>query len=79
MNWDGIDTMVPEGIRTKKGEIISCDVVVFATGYETVRVGMPLNLFDTDWLPAFIRWIFFSSIAGPIRRNTDLSLEVAMD
>jgi len=34
LNWDGIDDIIPEGIRTKKGEIVPLDVMIFATGFE---------------------------------------------
>lgn len=36
LNWDGIDDIIPEGIRTKKGEIVPLDVMIFATGFEHV-------------------------------------------
>lgn len=36
LNFDGIDAVVPEGIRTKKGEIIPFDVIIWGTGFNVV-------------------------------------------
>ncbi|KAL4264575.1 L-ornithine N(5)-monooxygenase [Pleurotus pulmonarius] len=33
LNWDGIDRIVEEGIKTKTGEIIELDAIIFGTGY----------------------------------------------
>ncbi|EDR14376.1 uncharacterized protein LACBIDRAFT_292343 [Laccaria bicolor S238N-H82] len=35
LNWDGIETVVPEGIRMKTGETVPLDVIIFGTGYST--------------------------------------------
>jgi hypothetical protein len=35
INWDGIAEIVPEGIRTKTGETLPFDVIIFATGFVT--------------------------------------------
>ncbi|KAG5220907.1 casein kinase [Salix suchowensis] len=37
LNWDGIDTIVEEGIKTKSGEVIELDAIIFGTGYAIVR------------------------------------------
>ncbi|KAI0065159.1 FAD/NAD-P-binding domain-containing protein, partial [Artomyces pyxidatus] len=35
LNWDGIDSVTPEGIRTKTGEEHQFDVLIYATGFVT--------------------------------------------
>jgi len=37
VNWDGIDSIVKNGIVTKKGDLLDFDVIIFATGYATDR------------------------------------------
>jgi cation diffusion facilitator CzcD-associated flavoprotein CzcO len=39
LNWDGIDEVVEEGIKTKIGDIIPFDIIIFATGYDTEPQG----------------------------------------
>lgn len=36
INWDGIDEVVENGIRTKDGDIIPLDVIIYATGFAQV-------------------------------------------
>ncbi len=45
LNWDGIDKIVEEGIKTKTGEIIELDAIIFGTGYVIVRrvSGAPID------------------------------------
>jgi len=38
LRWDGVDSLVEEGIKVKTGEIIPLDIVIFATGYSRVRL-----------------------------------------
>ncbi|KAL0949998.1 hypothetical protein HGRIS_010007 [Hohenbuehelia grisea] len=33
LNWDGIESIVEEGIKLKTGEVIPLDVIIFGTGY----------------------------------------------
>ncbi|KAF9442531.1 FAD/NAD(P)-binding domain-containing protein [Macrolepiota fuliginosa MF-IS2] len=33
LNWDGVDRIIEDGIITQKGEKISFDIIIFATGY----------------------------------------------
>ncbi|KAF7424123.1 hypothetical protein PC9H_009426 [Pleurotus ostreatus] len=33
VNWDGIDSIVEGGIKTKTGEVIELDAIIFGTGY----------------------------------------------
>ncbi|KAJ6567001.1 hypothetical protein B0H19DRAFT_716653 [Mycena capillaripes] len=42
LNWDGIQSISEDGILTKKGEKLSFDVIIFATGFTTDRY--PLNV-----------------------------------
>ncbi|KAF8162664.1 hypothetical protein B0H34DRAFT_289614 [Crassisporium funariophilum] len=43
LNWDGIEAIVEEGVLTKKGERIPCDVLIFATGYAADFYPFPLT------------------------------------
>ncbi|KAK0229195.1 hypothetical protein EDD85DRAFT_851939 [Armillaria nabsnona] len=42
LNWDGIESIVEDGIVTKKGEKLSFDVLIFSTGY--VADDYPLHI-----------------------------------
>ncbi|OCH95145.1 FAD/NAD(P)-binding domain-containing protein [Obba rivulosa] len=42
VNWDGIDTLVEEGVRTKTGEIIPFDIIVLGTGFVTDEYPVPI-------------------------------------
>lgn len=42
LNWDGIESIVEDGIITKKGEMLSFDVLIFSTGY--VADDYPLHI-----------------------------------
>lgn len=46
LNWDGIETVVPEGIRMKTGQIVPLDVIIFGTGYSTVGEFYPSTWFN---------------------------------
>ncbi|KAF8957769.1 hypothetical protein BDZ97DRAFT_84041 [Flammula alnicola] len=43
LNWDGIDTIVEDGILTKTGEHIPLDVLIFATGYAADYYPFPIK------------------------------------
>lgn len=36
LRWDEIDRVVADGIKTKSGEVLPFDVIIFATGYSVV-------------------------------------------
>lgn len=40
LTWDSIDTVVPEGVKMKNGEVIPLDVIVWATGFSVVRAAL---------------------------------------
>lgn len=43
LTYDAIDKIVPEGILTKKGDLIPLDVIIFATGFDVVRTVLSLD------------------------------------
>ncbi|KAF8961837.1 hypothetical protein BDZ97DRAFT_1827382 [Flammula alnicola] len=43
LNWDGIDTIVEDGILTKTGQHIPLDVLIFATGYAADYYPFPIK------------------------------------
>ena len=38
LRWDAIDSIVEEGVKLKSGEIVSLDIIIYATGYSLVRM-----------------------------------------
>ncbi|KAF4597607.1 hypothetical protein EYR40_008069 [Pleurotus pulmonarius] len=46
VNWDGIDSIVERGIKTKAGEVIELDAIIFGTGY-VIEMGN-MNLVGRD-------------------------------
>jgi cation diffusion facilitator CzcD-associated flavoprotein CzcO len=38
LSWDGIESIVENGIKLKTGEVVPLDVIIFGTGYSVVRV-----------------------------------------
>jgi len=36
LNWDGIDSIVENGIKLKTGEVVPLDVIIFATGFSVI-------------------------------------------
>lgn len=49
VNWDGIDSIVEGGIKTKAGEVIELDAIIFGTGYVIVRVVFQFLLPRARW------------------------------
>lgn len=43
LTWEGVDSLVEEGIRLKSGETIPLDVVIFGTGYSRDPVSLKLR------------------------------------
>lgn len=37
LNWEGIESIVGDGIKLKTGETVPLDVIIFGTGYVVVR------------------------------------------
>ncbi|KAF8143756.1 hypothetical protein K438DRAFT_2104117 [Mycena galopus ATCC 62051] len=61
LNWDGIQSICEEGIITKKGEKLTFDVLIFATGFTADRY--PLRLIG-DTNPRTIQ-DYYDSQGGP--------------
>ncbi|KAF8143749.1 FAD/NAD-binding domain-containing protein [Mycena galopus ATCC 62051] len=61
LNWDGIQSICEEGIITKKGEKLTFDVLIFATGFTADRY--PLRLVG-DTNPRTIQ-DYYDSQGGP--------------
>lgn len=40
VRYEIIDRVVPDGIRLKTGEVVLLDVIIFATGFDLVGVGI---------------------------------------
>jgi cation diffusion facilitator CzcD-associated flavoprotein CzcO len=40
VTYEGIECVVPKGIKLKNGEDVSLDVLVYSTGFDTVRTGL---------------------------------------
>lgn len=38
LTWDGIESIVENGIKLKTGEIVPLDVIIFGTGYSVVCI-----------------------------------------
>jgi cation diffusion facilitator CzcD-associated flavoprotein CzcO len=47
ITYEGIDCVVPKGIKLKNGEVVPLDVIVYSTGFDTVRTGL-LSIFQMD-------------------------------
>jgi cation diffusion facilitator CzcD-associated flavoprotein CzcO len=61
LNWDGIQSICEEGIITKKGEKLSFDVLIFATGFTADRY--PLHVVG-DTNPKTVQ-DYYDSQGGP--------------
>jgi 4-hydroxyacetophenone monooxygenase len=45
---DGIDSIVPEGVRTRDGKVWPADALVFATGFKVNKMLHPIDIFGRD-------------------------------
>jgi 4-hydroxyacetophenone monooxygenase len=45
---DGIDAIVPEGVRTKDGKVWPADALVFATGFKVSKMLHPMQIIGRD-------------------------------
>jgi len=43
LTWDTIDSVVPEGFKMKTGDVIPLDVIVWATGFTVLNVGLDIK------------------------------------
>jgi len=43
LTWDAIEAVVPEGVKMKTGEVIPLDVIVWATGFAVLNVGLDVK------------------------------------
>ncbi|KAG5634831.1 hypothetical protein H0H81_000569 [Sphagnurus paluster] len=46
LNWDGIESIVEDGIVTNKGEHLPFDTIIFGTGYRTDKY--PLEVYGEN-------------------------------
>ncbi|MAN45327.1 MAG: NAD(P)/FAD-dependent oxidoreductase [Alphaproteobacteria bacterium] len=53
---DGIDAIVPEGIRTKDGAVHEYDVIAFATGFETTGWRWSVDVIGRDGVSITDKW-----------------------
>ncbi|KAF9024211.1 FAD/NAD(P)-binding domain-containing protein [Hymenopellis radicata] len=60
MNWDGIDSIVEDGIVTKKGDKLRFDVIIPSTGFAAAEYPLPVR--GLDGLPL---QKYFDSHGGP--------------